>query len=206
MLFKPKRNYGEFNYSQGEMYVKFNNCFTGTIRCLKDLYRLLNEPRESKDMLEITYVSSKVEEDFLRSVIELIQSYREVIENKTFKSSFVQGSTDKAKNDMSKKRYEWANKHRHAVELVTTSGGGFIVGDAKGRSEVLTDMYFFDKNYPTIRDTQKVYDMCIDAGLTSFQIVWVSDIRFWDTHADKFNREFPEHGDDGTDTIMLSTY
>jgi hypothetical protein len=122
---------------------------------------------------------------------------------KTFKDCFIQGSTAKAKEDMSKKRYAWARTNRHAVELVTTSGGGYVVGDDTGRNEVLNDMYSFDKNFPTARDTEKVYDMCIEAGLEKFSISWLSDIRFWETHQDKFNREFPEHGDDGTETTML---
>ena len=122
---------------------------------------------------------------------------------KTFKDCFIQGSTAKAKEDMSKARYSWARKNRHAVELVTTSGGGYVVGDDTGRSEVFTDMYFFDKNFPTAKDTEKVYDMCIKGGLEKFSIFWVSDLRFWETHQDKFNREFPEHGDDGTETRML---
>jgi len=132
--------------------------------------------------------------DFTMKEVELL---------KTFKACFIQGSTAKAKEDMSKARYSWARTNRHAVELVTTSGGGYVVGDDTGRSEVLNDMYFFDKNFPTTRDTEKVYDMCIKAGLEKFSISWLSDIRFWETHQDKFNREFPEHGDDGTETRML---
>lgn len=133
--------------------------------------------------------------DFTMREVELL--------NKTFKDCFIQGSTATAKEDMSKVRYQWAKSNRHAIELITTSGGGYVVADQNGRSEVFTDMYFFDKNYPTSKDTEKVYDMCIAAGLKTFSILWVTDVRFWETHKDKFNGEYAEHGDDGTSTIML---
>ena len=148
----------------------------------------------SRVTLECVLQHETILVDFTTKEVEIL---------KTFKSCFVQGSTAKAKEDMSKARHSWARKNRHAVELVTTSGGGYVVGDDNGRSEVFTDMYFFDKNYPTTRDTEKVYDMCVKAGLKTFSIFWVSDVRFWETHHDKFNREFAEHGDDGTQTTML---
>jgi len=148
----------------------------------------------SRITLECVLEHETILVDFTMKEVELL---------KTFKDCFIQGSTAKAKEDMSNARYSWARTNRHAVELVTTSGGGYVVGDDTGRSEVFNDMYIFDKNFPTARDTEKVYDMCIKGGLKKFSISWLSDIRFWETHQDKFNREFPEHGDDGTETRML---
>ena len=124
-----------------------------------------------------------------------------------FKEHFIKGSTVEAVSEMRTKRIDWAEECHHPLDLVTTSGGGYVVCNEDGRLDDFPDTYFYDGDSPKKKDVLDLFNSVIEFGIFHFKIVWQSDVRYWDTHADKFNRDCPaEHGNDGTDTTLLQTY
>jgi len=127
-----------------------------------------------------------------------------------FKNAFLKGATKDARADMLKARQEFAEGHCD-IDLVTTAGGYYLVCDldedgiTSGRNEShgWNDSVFYDKDYPTRKDTFDLFQEVLKSGLERFAIVWATDIRVFETHREKFNGIQAEPTGEGSETTIL---
>jgi hypothetical protein len=128
-----------------------------------------------------------------------------------FKNAFLKGATtEDARADMRKARQEFAEGHCD-IDLVTTAGGYYLVCDldedgiTSGRNEShgWNGSVFYDKDYPTIKDTFDLFQEVLKSGLERFAIVWATDIRVFETHREKFDGIPAEPTGEGSDTTIL---
>lgn len=123
-----------------------------------------------------------------------------------FKNSYLKGCTAKATEQMSDYKYQWAKEMSHDEALVTLSGGGYVVIDKDDRLDNFPDTYFYDSNKPRQKDVFDLFKTVVESGAKDFQIVFQTDIRYWDSYSEKFSGESAIPTGDGTETLVLSTY
>ncbi len=120
----------------------------------------------------------------------------------SFKKEFINGSTSFAKKEMTEYRVNTAIELNLDPELITTSGGYYLIICNKEGNRLFDPIWQGNQNYPTRINTFQVYKFAKENGAKNFKIHWQTDGRYYETYADKRDG-IDEPLADGTNTVLL---